>query len=87
MIHVTRLNHVSVILNSDLIEYIEVTPDTVISLTTGQKLMVLEPAEEIISRVVAYRRLIHSALPVPASLASRNEAAKSSAELDIHGTT
>ena len=36
MIYVTRLNHTSVVLNADLIEYVETTPDTVISLTTGQ---------------------------------------------------
>jgi flagellar protein FlbD len=58
MIYVTRLNHTSVVLNSDLIEYVETTPDTVISLTTGQKLMVRETAEEIVARVVQYRRSI-----------------------------
>jgi len=45
MIHLTRLNRLPLVLNADLIEWIEVTPDTVISLTTGQKLVVLEPAE------------------------------------------
>jgi flagellar protein FlbD len=60
MIYVTRLNHTSVVLNCDLIEHVETTPDTVISLTTGQKLMVLESAEEIIERVVKYRRSILS---------------------------
>jgi len=58
MIYVTRLNHTSVLLNSDLIEYVETTPDTVISLTTGQKLMVRETAEELVARVVRYRRSI-----------------------------
>ena len=58
MIYVTRLNHTSVVLNADLIEYVETTPDTVISLTTGQKLMVRETAEEIVARVVHFRRLI-----------------------------
>ena len=60
MIYVTRLNHTSVVLNCDLIEYVETTPDTVISLTNGQKLMVLESAEEIIERVVKFRRSIFS---------------------------
>lgn len=63
MIRVTRLNHTPVVLNSDLIEHIETTPDTVISLTTGQKLMVLESAEEIIDRVVSFRRSIHAIAP------------------------
>jgi flagellar protein FlbD len=58
MIHLTRLNHLPLVLNADLIESIEVTPDTVISLTTGQKLVVLEPAEEVVRRVVEFRRAI-----------------------------
>ena len=58
MIQVTRLNHLPLILNSDLIEHIEATPDTVVSLTTGQKIMVLESAEEIVERVIAFRRSI-----------------------------
>lgn len=58
MITLTRINHASLILNSDLIEHLEVTPDTVISLTTGQKLIVLESPEEVVERVVAFRRSI-----------------------------
>jgi flagellar protein FlbD len=58
MIHLTRLNHISLVVNADLIEFIEVTPDTVISLTTGQKLVVLESAGEVVRRVVEFRRAI-----------------------------
>lgn len=58
MIRLTRINHVPLVLNSDLIEHIETTPDTVISLTNGQKLMVLESSEEVISRVIDFRRSI-----------------------------
>ena len=50
------------VLNSDLIEQIETTPDTVISMTTGQKIMVLESTEEIVERVRLFRRSISSAL-------------------------
>lgn len=59
MIKVTRLNHVPLLLNSDLIEYVEVTPDTVITLTTGQKLMVLESADEVVSQIIQFRRAIY----------------------------
>lgn len=63
------------VLNSDLIEHIEAAPDTVISLTTGQKIMVLETAEEIIERVIEFRRAVLSGLAacpwVSQSLASR----------------
>jgi flagellar protein FlbD len=66
MIHLTRLNHLPLVLNADLIESIEVTPDTVISLTTGQKLVVLEPAEEVVRRVVEFRRAILGGCTAPA---------------------
>jgi flagellar protein FlbD len=55
MIKLTRLSRASVILNSDLIEHIEETPDTVITLTTGQKLMVMESAEDIVAKVIDFR--------------------------------
>jgi flagellar protein FlbD len=58
MIQLTRINRVPVILNSDLIEHIETTPDTVISLTNGQKFVVLEGAEEVVGKVVDFRRAI-----------------------------
>jgi flagellar protein FlbD len=58
MIHVTRLNHTPVVLNSDLIEQIETTPDTVISMTTGERIMVLESTEEIIDRIRLFRRSV-----------------------------
>jgi len=58
MIRLTRLNRAPLVLNSDLIEHIDVTPDTVITLTTGQILRVLETAEDVIGRIVAFRRQI-----------------------------
>jgi flagellar protein FlbD len=59
MVRLTRLNHLPVVLNSDLIEHIEETPDTVVTLTTGQVLRVRETPDEVIDRVVAFRRRIH----------------------------
>lgn len=56
MIHLTRLNHAPFVLNSDLIETIESTPDTIITLTNTQKVIVLESVEEIVQRVVSFRR-------------------------------
>ena len=58
MIRLTRINHVPLVLNSDLIEHVEATPDTVVSLTNGQKFMVLESPDELISRVIEFRRSI-----------------------------
>jgi flagellar protein FlbD len=59
MVRLTRLNGVPLILNSELIEHIEDTPDTVITLTTGQILRVRESADAIIDRIVEFRRRIH----------------------------
>ena len=59
MIKLTRLNHEPLVLNSDLIEHMEITPDTVITMTNGQKLVVVESAETVIERIVAFRRSIH----------------------------
>ena len=56
MIRLTRINHVPLVLNADLIEHVEITPDTVIAMTSGQKFMVLESAEEVIERVIQFRR-------------------------------
>jgi flagellar protein FlbD len=59
MVHLTRLNRAPLVLNSDLIEHIDITPDTVITLTNGQIVRVLETAEEVIERVVEFRRKIY----------------------------
>ena len=58
MIQLTRLNHAQLIVNSDLIEHVEVTPDTVITLTNGQKIMVLESPDDVIEKVIQFRRSI-----------------------------
>ena len=60
MIRLTRLNRAPMVLNSDLIEHIDVTPDTVITLTTGQILRVRETADEVIGRIVEFRRRVYS---------------------------
>ena len=62
MITVTRLNGSSMVMNAELIELIESTPDTLISLTTGNKFNVLEPVDEVVRRVMDYRRACH---PIP----------------------
>ena len=70
MIRLTRLSHVPIVLNADLIQSIESTPDTVITLTSGQKVMVRETADDVVERVVNYRRRLQSPVllepgPVP----------------------
>jgi flagellar protein FlbD len=68
MIHLTRINREPLVLNADLIEHLEVTPDTVISLTTGQKFVVRESADEVIDRVVEFRRKIAGPVARPETL-------------------
>ncbi len=63
MITLTRFNHSEIIVNADLIEFIERTPDTVITLLTGRKVIVLEAADEVRRRVLAYRAEVGALLP------------------------
>ena len=60
MIRVTRLNHVPMIINADLIEHIDMTPDTVVTLTSGHKYMVLESVEEVVDKVIVFRQKLLS---------------------------
>jgi flagellar protein FlbD len=71
MIKLTRLNHVPLIVNADLIEHIDMTPDTVVTLTSGQKFMVLESAEEVVDKVIVFRQKLLS--PDPARLTAPRE--------------
>jgi flagellar protein FlbD len=70
MIHLTRLNQAPLVVNADLIEHIEMTPDTVIVLTTGQKILVRETANEIIEKVVCFRRSVLEGLPLVTAFGS-----------------
>lgn len=56
MIQVTRLNGKDFVVNAERIRTVEATPDTVITLDPDEKLIVREPVEEVVRRVVAYRR-------------------------------
>jgi uncharacterized protein YlzI (FlbEa/FlbD family) len=51
MIHLTRLNNTPLVVNADLIKFIENAPDTVITLITGEKLVVRESAAEVLDRI------------------------------------
>ena len=58
MIEVTKINGVRVLVNPDLIELVEETPDTVLTLTTGKKIIVKESRQQIKSLVKSYKREI-----------------------------
>ena len=65
MIRVTRINDTELIINSDLIEFVESVPDTMISLTTGKRILVKETIEEVVKRVAEFKQLA-SARPIEA---------------------
>ncbi|MGD1101740.1 MAG: flagellar FlbD family protein [Terriglobia bacterium] len=68
MIRLTRLNNRPLVVNAELIKFIENAPDTVITLVTGEKIVVLESAEEVMTRIFEYRRrLRRPRLAVPPS--------------------
>lgn len=58
MIELTRLNNHPLVVNSDLIKTIEYAPDTVITLINGDKIVVRETGEDILARIVAFRRRV-----------------------------
>ena len=56
MIEVTKMNGIKVLVKPDLIELVEETPDTVLTLTTGKKIIVKESRQEIKNLVILYRK-------------------------------
>jgi len=64
MIVLTRLNNNPLVVNSDLIKLIEYAPDTVLTLVSGEKIVVRESGEEILARIVAFRQRVLSGLDI-----------------------
>ncbi len=62
MIEVRKLNDQAIIVNAELIEFIESTPDTLLTLTTGKKFVIKDTVDEIISKVIQYRRSIYEGI-------------------------
>jgi flagellar protein FlbD len=60
MIVVTKLRGDHLVVNAELIKYIETTPDTMITLVNGEHLIVRESVEEVVMRAVAYGRSIRA---------------------------
>lgn len=58
MIHLTRINHRALGVNAELIEHVEATPDTVVSMTTGEKFVVMESPDDVVQRTIEYRRAV-----------------------------
>jgi flagellar protein FlbD len=56
MIEVSKVNGKPVLVNPDLIRFIEATPDTVLTFTDGERLMVQDKPDEIVQRIIRFRR-------------------------------
>ncbi|HUM04087.1 MAG TPA: flagellar FlbD family protein [Terriglobales bacterium] len=93
MIRLTRLNSQPIAVNSDLIKFIENAHDTVLTLLSGEKVIVKERTEEVIDRIIAFRRTVLAGLPaVNPSLAAGNTShtpdqpdSDSSSEMNLRG--
>ena len=62
MIELTKLNNKKFVINADLIEYVEASPDTTVSLTTGNIFVVRESVDELIDKVIKFRQKSNSFL-------------------------
>jgi len=60
MIKVTRLNDATLMINVDMIQSLQAIPETVITFTNNNKIMVKEPLEEVSKRIVDYQRRLYS---------------------------
>jgi flagellar protein FlbD len=81
VIQLTRLNGNPIALNSDLIKFVENAPDTVITLVSGEKIIVRETSDDVIHRIVDFRRSVLAGLP--ASGADLNSAALRPQQADL----
>ena len=58
MIEVTRFNGRKLVINAELIKFVESTPDTLITLTTNDRILVKDAVEDVVEKIMEYHRLI-----------------------------
>ncbi|MFC1692526.1 flagellar FlbD family protein [Candidatus Latescibacterota bacterium] len=58
MIKLTRINDSAIVINAEHIEFVEALPDTIVTMTNGQKILVKEPLDDVIERTKDYKRSI-----------------------------
>ncbi|MEE3257927.1 MAG: flagellar FlbD family protein [Candidatus Latescibacterota bacterium] len=56
MIKLTRLNQKELMVNAEMIEFVEAIPDTIVTLASGKKLMVAESVDAVVERIIDYKR-------------------------------
>ncbi len=60
MIKLEKLNGTMIVVNADIIESIEATPDTVLNLATGNRFIVKNPVDEVVAKVIEYKKQVYS---------------------------
>jgi len=63
MIKLTRFDGSEVAVNAEMIKFVEAAPDTIVTLTNDQKMLVRETVDKVIEGVIRYKRLIYGSLP------------------------
>ena len=69
MIKLTRLGGEPFVLNAEMIRYVEARPDTFITLTTGERIVVMQTMDEVVTRAISYQQQKHW-MPAPHSTVS-----------------
>jgi flagellar protein FlbD len=72
MIELTKLNRKKFVLNCELIESVESTPDTVVTLRNGKLIIVAEPPQEVVRLTIEYKRGLFSGLIAPLAKGDAN---------------
>jgi len=85
MIQLTRLNGIPIVLNSDLIKTAEASPDTMLTLINGEKIIVRESCEEVTERVLTYRAHLLAVLARKLPSYDDLQRVVSMASLDVSG--
>ena len=86
MIQLTRLNKKLLVVNSDLIKFVEESPDTVVTLITGEKIVVLEKTVDVLAQIVAFRRSVLQGLSLTWDASSAHALIARSNEPGCHET-
>jgi flagellar protein FlbD len=81
MIKLSRLDGEQFILNAELIRYVEARPDTFITLTTGERVVVAETMDEVLMRAITYQQMKHL-IPTPAPVNAHTAAQQQPREQD-----
>lgn len=62
MIKLTRLNNSKLVINAEMIEFVEAIPDTLVSLVSGKKIMVTESVDQVVEQVVEFKKSCNQVL-------------------------